>query len=197
MPVKYIVGIIVFLGLIAIGGVVVTQLSQPKDDSGSGAMKQSSNTETVSEKETFTQEGTIVDLLALGKPIICSYVQNDVEKKLTGSGTVYLDGLNRFRVDALQNRDGEEFQSNIIYTSTIMHMWVTGQGRTFATTLPVEKPITTLNETNNATLNSTMVYENVVYTCNAWDVDESVFTPPTDIVFTDMRAMFPSIPKQN
>jgi hypothetical protein len=191
MTAKYLIGIVLLVCLLTVGTIVFTQSSQSKDGSLSEATKQSSNSETVREKDVFTQKGTIVELLALGKPIACSYTQNEVGAKLTGSGTVYLDGLNRFRIDALQNRDGQEFQSNLIYTETLMHMWVTGQGRTFATTLPVERPITTLDETNKAALNTTMVYENVIYTCNAWVVDESVFTPPTDIAFTDIRSMFP------
>lgn len=180
----------ILLFFLVCGSVLFTQFSWKQGKIDFAATQKNNAQEIEKRTDTFTQQGTIADLLTLGKPIVCTYTQNDVAEKLTGSGSVYLDGLDRFRVKSLQNKEGENFDSNIIYTETQMHMWVTGGGRSFATVLPVEKPITTLNEKNDATLNTSMVYESVVYTCNEWAVDESVFTPPSDITFTDMRTLF-------
>lgn len=190
MSSKLLIGIVIIVCVLTAGIVVFLIPSGTEDDSISQIIKRDQDTEKVAIKEEFTHEGTIMDLLLMGKPIACSYIQNNTETKVTGSGDVYLDGLNRFRVASLQNMDGEDFDSNIIYTETQMHMWVEGGGRSFATVLPVEKPITTLNEKNDATLNSTIAYENVVYTCSEWEVDESMFTPPSNITFTDMRTLF-------
>lgn len=137
--------------------------------------------------DSFTTEGTIVDLLKRGTPISCAYVHT--KDGVTGSGTVYLDGTQRFSLTNAQVREGKPFDSHMIYTSTDMYLWVTGDTKTFALKMPVKNPITSISAQNDATLNQTVVYEDATYTCTPWRIDEQVFTPPTDISFMDIRSL--------
>ena len=138
--------------------------------------------------ETFTTEGTIVDLLKRGAPITCTYTHT--KDGFSGSGTIYLDGVTRFSLTDTQVREGKTYDSHILTTNTDTYLWVTGDTQTFAFKMPVQNPDTTLDTENSATLNQTMVYENATYTCSAWNIDEQVFVPPADVAFSDM-ASFP------
>ena len=173
------IGLVVIIVVIGGGWYVYQAGGTPGDTSESALGTEGDAKQPVS--GVFTEEGTVVDLLKLGKSISCTYEQHNA--KMDGSGTVYLDGLNRFRVKGVQTQNGSTFESNIIYTPSTMYMWVEGDGKSFALKVPVKEPITTTNSTSDASLNSTVVYEDVTYTCSAWSVSDSLFTPPTNVTF--------------
>jgi len=142
-------------------------------------------------EEKMTGTGTIIDLLKRGKAISCTYTQDSL-KAGKGSGTLYLDGVKHVRVDGHTTKGTEEFDSHIIYNSVNMYMWVQSPQKSFAVVVPVKNPVITTGK-SNATLDTQTMYDDVTYECTSWKIDESVFVPPRNIVFTDMAGLIQEV----
>lgn len=184
---SFIVGIIIifigFLGWFFFGRISLST------DSATRVVEGLENETPLQENTTpeLSGVGTIVDLLKLGKSLSCTYTQ-DSEKSGKSAGVIYLDGIERIRVDAQTEKDGKQYDSHIVYTSTDMYLWVESAEKSFALKVPVKNPVTTYS-TTSPELNTQTMYEDVTYICTSWNLDEGVFTPPSDIEFVDPTTM--------
>lgn len=141
---------------------------------------------------TFVGTGSMFDILSLGRSVACTYTFNDESGE--GSGTGYFDGQ-RMRVDSNYTQDGKTFETHMINDGTNLYSWTVSSEGTFAF-------VTQNQETDDAESDQSMpmqqgqndsvdsLNESVEYDCRAWRAEEGAFTPPRDIEFVDMSAMF-------
>lgn len=133
---------------------------------------------------------SLATLMKLGKSMECTFLFNSEDMK--GEGTGYFDNGNS-RIDSLYTgvEDGPQasYMINDV-TKNMMYTWFTVDGttsgmqmnipvETATNNIPVEKPDKPQVDTDTA----------VNYDCKPWNVDSSVFVPPTDVEFTDMGEM--------
>ncbi len=133
---------------------------------------------------------SLASLMRMGKSMECTFSFSSDGMK--GEGTSYFD-KGKSRVDSLYAgiEGGPQASYMISDTETnLMYTWFTADGTTSgmkmnipteatADTVPTEQPSTPQVDTNTA----------VNYDCKPWNVDSSVFVPPTDVEFTDMGEM--------
>jgi len=179
----------VSLFLVVICSLILSGCGQAGVDQ-SGTMEQDRKQEQV-QNESFS--GSLKELLGLGKKVECSWQFEDPESKVSTSGLVWVDG-NRSRSEIRVEGTGES-DMNMIQVSDgeISYMWNQGQksGSKFniAEMEKIGKEMETdqtdqdENYQNKAQSNWEKMYN---YKCKAWRVDESKFSIPTDVEFTDM-----------
>jgi hypothetical protein len=102
----------------------------------------------------------------------------------------------KMRSDYTSQVDGEDISGSVISDGAWVYSWSTGP-MAYATKMKVddyetetpgdEELFDNLNETTEDSVN--YFEDDVTYNCWDWDVDASVFTPPSDIEFTDLSAM--------
>lgn len=147
-------------------------------------------TEQSSEEATDTFAGTaaLATLLERGGSFICTF--RSEENGVVSEGDFYSDS-ERFRVSAMTNVDGEMVASDMINNGATTYIWSdTPDGRV---------GFMMANETMDGMAGGDAPYpgessqfdvnETVDYECEGWLVNESFFTPPSDVEFTDMEQM--------
>lgn len=125
--------------------------------------------------------------LASGKPQKCEvkFSQDNAQSQ----GTVYV-GEGKMRSDSTATMDGKTVVSHIILDGNVIYTWVDGQGTGF-------KMPATLSEAEKSQAGQKRpvdLEQKVSYTCEDWSVDNSLFTPPSNVIFTDFSNLVPKMP---
>jgi len=167
------------------------------------------NQELVQTQDQVQQEDEAVnqslkDLMGSGKNLECSWEFEDPEGKGRTTGLVYIAG-NRSRSEVRVRVEGEgEELANMdlisINDGEMGYMWNEGQttGSKYNIAemekLGEEMSQGQENITQNQTQND---WENIYnYECKNWRVDESKFSVPTNVEFTDMMAQMQQMQEQ-
>lgn len=167
------------------------------------------NQELVQTQDQVQQEDGAVnqslkDLMGSGKNLECSWEFEDPEGKGRTTGLVYIAG-NRSRSEVRVRVEGEgEELANMdlisINDGQMGYMWNEGQttGSKYNIAemekLGEEMSQGQENITQNQTQND---WENIYnYQCKNWRVDESKFSVPTNVEFTDMMAQMQQMQEQ-
>ncbi|MCR4263996.1 MAG: hypothetical protein NUV98_04750 [Candidatus Roizmanbacteria bacterium] len=139
-------------------------------------------------KTSANQPQSLRALMQLGSNQTCTF--SDTESQ--SEGTVYIAGGN-VRGDFSSELTDSEMVSHMIVTDETMYMWVDGQTSGFKmslTELEEAQDDTALNEQNSP--KSVDIDKQIDYECSSWRVENSVFTPPSTIEFTDFSEMMES-----
>lgn len=134
--------------------------------------------------------GSMMSLLAAGKSVSCTFDRDDA----TGSqqGTVYVSG-GKMRGDFIINQAGGN--------STTMHMisdseWAYTWGDELGVAQGIKMKVAAVqagSDTNtNANRQPVGVNDEMDFKCAAWRADDSMFTPPSDVTFSEFT--IPAIP---
>ena len=133
--------------------------------------------------------GSLTDLLKLGSNAHCTFTYADNGSSIDGE--VYLaDKGQRLRGDfELEQTDGSMMTSSVIQDGGYGYVWSSAFEGGYKMALDEESSIfeaATSGEASSAT--SAIPDENVTYDCDAWVVNDSMFTPPANINFVDVSS---------
>lgn len=173
----------------------------------SGCLKQTNQVmETEQEQEQTGEQGesfngSLKEMLGLGKKVECSWRFDDVEGKSSSTGTVWVDGdRSRSEISVkVEGEEGTDMDMISISDGKMNYMWSRGQktGSKFdigeMEKLGQEMQQENSQDQNQAQSNWEKMYD---YKCKAWRVDESKFLVPTDVEFTDMAQQMRQVQEQ-
>lgn len=132
-------------------------------------------------------KGNIQDLFEKGTNMTCTFKY--VEDENTSEGTIYVSGKKMRGNFSLRQADGAAFASNVIRDETYGYTWMEGQAQ--GTKIKIETSEEILEESSeNNKKNELFALDNkdIDYDCKPWSVDNSMFTPPTNVKFQDISS---------
>lgn len=168
-------GLIVVILLVAGGAMLlnrsetqapVSQTVKPKSNMPSSAMN------------------SLKDLLALNKSQMCTYEYSDPEGGSV-KGVVYISG-GKTRGDFTTTANGKPTSGSMINDSKYVYTWSPDTKQGFKMEI-TEEMMKIGESTGSASSQKQSIDSNAKYDykCSNWSADNSKFTPPTDIKFTD------------
>jgi hypothetical protein len=131
---------------------------------------------------------SLKDLLSSGVAQKCTYSSTD-EESGTSEGTSYVSG-GKVRADFSTTVSGKTTISHMITDGKTSYIWTDGEKSGFKMTVPDATPTSAKTDTSNTPVSSEAdLNQKVDYKCSAWVVDNSYFTPPTTVTFSDFSQM--------
>jgi len=123
--------------------------------------------------------GTILSLIQGGKTIACTITYpND-----KGTGTIYVGSDKKFAGDFnMKGTDNANVVAHMVSDGTYVYIWSAAMPMGIKMSLVAARNAAGNTQTNQ----SVNLNQNVNMQCNPWTVDESKFTLPTNVNFTDM-----------
>ncbi len=141
------------------------------------------NTQTAdAPTEAATQRTSMKALLALTTPQKCTFT--DSTEMGNTSGTVYIKN-GKMRGDFNAETSAGAMASHMIVSDNTSYVWTDQTVEGFKMSLDQ----TTEVETTNANTEAVDIDREVDYSCENWSGDESMFSLPSNVTFTDMNAM--------
>ncbi len=156
--------------------------------------------EVSGDENSFT--GSLKDLLALGKSLMCTVTFKDESGE--GKSVSYVSG-EKMRSDVeMKDAGGKQFSSHTIIDGQWMYIWDdTKKG----TKMKLEEPEKTAKEDvpdmpdipgqEQQESTKTDLNEEYDYKCVPWVPNNSKFTPPTDVEFTDLTQAMQQFQQQS
>lgn len=126
-----------------------------------------------------TQKSSLKSLLEKGGNVTCTVKQS------SGSGTVFVSEK-KFAGDFITKIEGKDTLSHIIYDGTTSYIWTDGANTGFK--MKVD-PSQMQNQGQNQ--QSVDLNQEVETDCKSWTPDNSKFTAPSNITFTDLSSLVP------
>lgn len=171
--------------LLAIGAALILLLAA----GGFYLFGQSGKTQTPSDNSTTATENdnnskSLMDLISSGQSQRCTFETSGEDG--TTKGTAYVSGTNA-RTDIVTTVDGKESEISMIRKGDDNYIWGSDLEQGIKMTLSLDE----LSKNSQATQYTGSVDPNqkVNFNCMPWTVDDSLFTPPANIKFTDMSAI--------
>ncbi|MCB9805667.1 hypothetical protein H6775_00740 [Candidatus Nomurabacteria bacterium] len=126
--------------------------------------------------------GSVKDLFLSGKNVTCTFSRTDENGEM--AGTVYIKASEeKVRGDfTLKQSDGNEFETHVINDNQYGYTWGTSPFGTMAIKFDVSEDNKDDTESDDQPFNPD---EKLDYKCKSWNIDESKFTPPSDVEFQD------------
>ena len=177
MTIKTIIIAIVAVAVVGGGVYYATNKNDDQQQSESSQSSESNNEEL----------NSINGLLAQNKNVTCTFSSADDSGSQT-SGTVYVAG-DRMRGNFSYQASGKaEQQSNILRNSEYQYFWQEGSDTGFKTKVDDSKE--SGDDSNKTDSQSQSVDQDAKYEfdCSEWAVDESKFSVPGSVKFTDYSA---------
>lgn len=166
-----IAGVVVII-LILGAGFFLMRSKSPKTENETASTSEKIN----SQAETT---GSIKGLLGAGKNVTCKITYPDN----SGSGTIYVSGK-KFSGDFTMTVDGKTTQGNMLSDGEFMYSWTGTAGMKFKLDAVPSPSASASGQSQGADLD-----KQVSMNCSNWNVDNSKFTPPADVKFTDFSQM--------
>lgn len=147
--------------------------------------------------ETIKGKNSIMSLFKLGKSMECTFSFSSDGMRGEGTG-FFADG--NARVDSLYTATGSAPTASYMISdaaSKVMYTWTLDEGvaQGVKIAIPDEVPENTTTDTPDTVTSmpvpdgSVTPQTDVEYNCKPWNVDNSVFVPPSDVEFMDMTSM--------
>lgn len=172
--------VVVVLAVLLLGGgaFVMSQRSKPETTSTT-----QNNNETTSTTPSNAAK-SLVDLFSLGTSQQCSFSDGS-----TSSGSVYVANQ-KMRGDFTYTVAQGTTNAHMIIDNGTSYIWTDGQ----TTGLKMKFDASTAAADFDSTVkdNSVDVNKKYDYDCSNWSLDQSKFTLPSSVQFTDLSGMFPS-----
>lgn len=174
--------IVIVAGVLILGGGVAAYTLTRSDDAETNTVQQDNTDERTDREQANagnTTDASIKEFLAAGENKKCTFIDADT------SGTAHFASGQRMRLDYRQAGDDPSSGSMIIRTDK-QYIWdgETKEGMTFA--FSAEERSETGQNTNQESVDTNKNYR---FTCESWNVDENLFTPPTDVTFQDFTQL--------
>jgi hypothetical protein len=162
----------IVLGLVVLGGIVYFAMANRNSTEPVSTQKEQKNTETT--PTSNVQKSSLKNLVAQGNQQ-CTYQDGQT------SGTVYTSN-GKARMDFTSVANGVSMSSHSIIDSDTYYAWVDGQTTGFKISIN-QTAQGSVGSNQNVDVNRTMDYN-----CSSWSPDNSKFSLPTGITFTDMSS---------
>lgn len=187
---------LIVIGLIVLGGgyaayrATTSTSSNATANSNAPAANRAANT---SGTASFT--GSAKDLIARGEKLECTF-SYDSESADTSGTMFFADG--KMRGNFLMETTGQQpVTSSIIQDGTNMYSWIDGMTTgTKVALATLEDAAASANLNVNASVDTETLDQDYNFSCDSWRPDTTVFTPPSDVTFTDFSATVQSITNQ-
>ncbi len=158
----------------------------------------SQESNTPDNNQTYRQIGenqstmtTLKSLLSLGTSQTCTFSYADPDSGTT-QGTVYFANGKMRGNFTVQTVDGQSFDSSTINDGSYIYSWssMSNQG----TKIPVDYEVEeSMDKDQGASSEYFNVDKEIDYNCNPWSDDQSMFTTPSNITFTDISSQMMQI----
>lgn len=155
-----------------------------------GSNEDSNSSEKITEgafaptgKNGMKGSGSFKNVLGLKKNVVCdvSYTQDGLNSPV--GGKVYTNG-EKMRANFITEVDGVSDETNVINDGKEMYIWGKGAMSDMAMKFAIDETETTSEDQNQFDMNT-----DVDYSCQNWNVDASLFIPPSDLTFMDTSLM--------
>ncbi len=151
---------------------------------GSATVESTSN---VTVGESFTGNGSFLELMGMGRNLVCDFTYIASETNAAVAGTIKVS-REKMRGDFEMEQAGAVYESHMIKDGEVLYTWSETPQGTFAMKMLVPEDGST--EPSTAESSRTVDLNNEVdYDCRPWGVDSSVFVPPAGIEFVDMQQL--------
>lgn len=154
-------------------------------------------TDSRSRDDSLSGFGSMMDILSLGRSVLCEYTYSDTATGGQGSGVGFFNGK-RMRIDSETTQDGKRFESHVINDGESLYSWTESSEGSFAFVTEVgdSRMQGNFGDAGIPEADSAVqpLDEDVSYDCRSWNVSETTFTPPSDVNFVDMSAMMEGLP---
>lgn len=167
--------VVVILLILGLGGFFLFSKQSPS------TQNQTSNATTGDKKSAM---GSIVDLIKGGSNVMCNFNTTDDENGYTNTGTIYISSGN-MRGDFVTTKEGKATNMSMIRNGNDNYIW----GDEMETGIKMTISTEDLTEETNENSKYVDLNQKLDYKCNPWGVDQSKFTPPSNIKFTDLSKM--------
>lgn len=168
------INIIVYIitTVVIAGGVYLITSNNSQDENNSQVIEQT----TANQEDSQIVSASMKELVSLGKSLQCTFESNTEFAKT--SGVVYVaDGKVRgnFRV-TVSSLGNNSFDAYMIADASNTYVWSTLAKSGFKA--PIQKEVQTQPGQEGVDYNQVLTY-----TCTSWQTDQTLFTPPSDVVF--------------
>jgi hypothetical protein len=143
-----------------------------------------------------TISGSIQDILKMGKSVKCEVAFN--EENFKGSNTTFVSG-EKARSDITVDMAGrEQHNSHIIVSDGWTYMWSDGSNKgTKFNTSEFQKNVSSENQGTAGMPATGDINQKMDFKCSPWIADESMFTLPSGVEFTDETQTMNQMPGGN
>lgn len=171
-----IAGIVAVIIIAVIGGYMVLNKKSTAPSQPTTSQEQSGQDEGI-------VKGSIKSLLSGGKNVSCS-VKYPIGDS-TSEGKVYVTE-NKMRGDFTTTVEGKTMESHMISDGSYSYSWVSGtpQGVKIKIDETQAKASPVAGQSQQVDIDA-----QIDMNCSSWGVDNSMFTPPADVKFTDFSSM--------
>ena len=149
-----------------------------KNSSKAPVASQNSQT-TVAEQKPAGSQKSINDLLTSGQAQKCTY--KDKMAEVDVEGTVYVAG-GKMRSDYTSKTGGQTIMGHMVVSDNKSYIWMDGQSMGMMMTFDPNKA----TEAAPTGAQSVDVNKLIDYNCSGWALDNSVFTPPSNVKFQNL-----------
>lgn len=184
---KVLIGIVV--AILVLGGGAYFVLSGKDDSKTTNSQAQSTDqTETTNQNSDSANpesSGNLKTLLAAGKAQKCTMKYSGDSG--SGDGTMYSNGSDRGLMTMnYQTEQGNSGVSNVLYNKDKVYTWSTVNGQTFGMIFEKSGYESQSSSSSQSGTSKSAPDPNEKFdlNCSAWNVDESILTPPSDVNFT-------------
>lgn len=177
---KTVIIVIAVLAVLLLGGGAFVMSQRSKPESTSTTQNNTNDTSTT----PSSAAKSLVDLFNLGTAQQCSFSDGS-----TSSGTVYVSNQ-KMRGDFTYTVAQGTTNAHMIIDNGTSYIWTDGQ----TTGLKMKFDAATAAEDfdSKVTDNSVDINQKYDYDCKSWSIDQTKFTLPTGVQFTDLSGIFPS-----
>ena len=152
------------------------------------SITQTGNPETATGSGVESVKSTLLDLAKSGKSAQCTFAVSGSEG--SSSGTTYVSGSKSFTTIKVVSNNGIEIEANSIMDGGWLYSWRVGT--TNGTKINIDDIKSQTNPSSSIEANAANT--SVDYKCSPWTVDNSVFTIPSDVQFTDLTQTLKQLP---
>jgi hypothetical protein len=149
--------------------------------------QQSQTSEPTPTAMVQTSQGTFKSLMAMGSPQKCEI--NYSQGNNISQGTVFVIPGGKMRGDFTAQVQGKMMLTHMIADGQNVYTWIDGMSMGFKMQQTQNQPTPTAMGGAGANQNNVNMDQKVTYNCQSWAVDNSVFTPPSNITFQDESQM--------
>ena len=183
------------LALVVVAGVIIFAKPFQSSSQPQGQISTETSSQGKKDSDVGSIKGTIKDLFARNIPMECTFTQANEEMKTIG--TVYLSG-GKIRSNFQTIQDNEQsIDGFMIQDGEYIYTWTSEQSRGMKIKLEDQRDLVEENAENLESEPKSLDFEeqDIDYTCKPWLPDNSFFTPPSDIEFTNLNQQIEQIEK--
>lgn len=183
---KIILPLVLVVLLLVGGGFLIIRNRNQLKEIGSSSVDQVVQEEQPGEENVFT--GSLKSLLGLGRSVKCTWSVED--EGTTMEGTVYVSGQKTRTETRTQNQE-MDMTMYFLSDNNIAYSWNKGQTQGYKFGLDDFEDPQDIEEAEADTQIQANQYQEAwnnqyEYQCENWQVDNSIFEVPGNVVFTDM-----------